>query len=212
MFTGLVEEIGKVKNIQRSANFGRIEIEASIVLVESKIGDSIAVNGVCLTAVEFSKHSFVAEAMKETLDKTSLGFLKSQDSANLERALLPTTRLGGHFVSGHIDGLGRVEEIRFEGPAKIFKFSASTLLLNQMVSKGSIAIDGVSLTLIDVGTSHFSVGIIPHTQSASTLSGLSIGMQVNLETDILAKYCQKMLGNTGEKGIASLGDLAKLGF
>lgn len=212
MFTGLIEEIGKIKEIQRSSQYGRFVIEAKKIIEDIKSGDSIAVNGVCLTAVDFTKSGFTAEAMTETLTRTSLGSLQVGASVNLERALLPTTRLGGHFVSGHVDGSGVLKKITPDGPAKIIHFSAPPELLMQMISKGSIAIDGISLTIIDVDSAGFSVGIIPHTQSASTLAQLTVGTKVNLETDVLAKYCQKMIGQNKGNGQDTLKQLAEWGF
>lgn len=212
MFTGLIEEVGKVENIQRTSNFGRIVIRAKTILDDIKIGDSIAVNGTCLTAVEFTSSTFTAEAMRETLEKTNLGNLKIGSIVNLERALLPTTRLGGHFVSGHVDGQGSLSNSYSDGPAKILEFNAPPSLLKQMVPKGSIAIDGISLTLIDVTSTGFSVGIIPHTQDATTLTHLPVGSKVNLETDVLAKYCQKMIMEKSSKKENMMESLEKLGF
>lgn len=212
MFTGLIEEVGKVQNIQRTSNFGRIIIQAKSIIDDIKIGDSIAVNGTCLTVVEFTSSTFAAEAMRETLEKTNLGNLKIGSSVNLERALLPTTRLGGHFVSGHVDGQGVLRNSYADGPAKILEFNTSSSLLRQMVPKGSIAIDGISLTIIDVTSTGFSVGIIPHTQDATTLSRLPIGSKVNLETDVLAKYCQKMIVEKISGKENMIENLEKLGF
>lgn len=213
MFTGLVEEVGKIRSVSRDHQFGRFEITAKRILEDIQIGDSIAVNGTCLTAVEFSGSSFMAEAMRETLEKTALGFLKTGSFVNLERALLPTTRLGGHFVSGHIDGMGTLERKTDDGPAKILKFTTSNEILRQMIPKGSIAIDGVSLTLIEVTVQYFTVGIIPHTQSASTLMQLPLGAKVNLETDLLGKYCQKFLSEGFASGKSNtLEKLVEFGF
>ena len=212
MFTGLIEEIGTLKKITSSSQFGRFQIQAKKVLEGVQLGDSIAVNGGCLTVVDFDRNSFSVETMAETLKLTKIGLLKLGDSVHLERALLPTTRLGGHFVSGHIDGLGTLEGIKPDGPAKILRFSAPEGLLDQMVPKGSIAIDGVSLTLIDVDAIGFTVGLIPHTQDHVLLTQLSSGDKVNLETDMLAKYCQKMLFKNSTKKEMFLSDLASYGF
>ena len=214
MFTGLVEEVGKIKSIKRSSVFGEITIQANVVLEGIKLGDSIAVNGICLTTIRFDNKQFTVQVMKETLEKTSLAFLNTGMSVNLERALLPTTRLGGHFVSGHVDGLGKLEKISSEGPAKILYFSVSNEMTRFMVPKGSITIDGVSLTLIEVGSQHFTVGIIPHTQGASTLAGFKIGDQVNIETDMLGKYCSKLLsfGKEDKKKDSLLDQLTEMGF
>lgn len=213
MFTGLVEEVGKIRGITRDHQFGKFEITAKLILEDIKIGDSIAVNGTCLTAVAFSASSFIAEAMRETLEKTALGFLQTGSSVNLERALLPTTRLGGHFVSGHVDGMGTLVSKTDDGPAKMLKFTASSEILRQMISKGSIAIDGVSLTLIEVASQYFTVGIIPHTQSASTLTQIPLGTKVNLETDLLGKYCQKFVSEGLGRGRSdTLEKLVEFGF
>ena len=214
MFTGLVEEVGKIKSIKRSSVFGEITIQANVVLEGIKLGDSIAVNGICLTTIRFDNKQFTVQVMKETLEKTSLAFLNTGMLVNLERALLPTTRLGGHFVSGHVDGLGKLEKISSEGPAKILYFSVSNEMTRFMVPKGSITIDGVSLTLIEVGSQHFTVGIIPHTQGASTLAGFKIGDQVNIETDMLGKYCSKLLsfGKEDKKKDSLLDQLTEMGF
>ena len=214
MFTGLVEEVGKIKSIKRSSVFGEITIQANVVLEGIKLGDSIAVNGICLTTIRFDNKQFTVQVMKETLEKTSLAFLNTGMLVNLERALLPTTRLGGHFVSGHVDGLGKLEKISSEGPAKILYFSVSNEMTRFMVPKGSITIDGVSLTLIEVGSQHFTVGIIPHTQGASTLAGFKIGDQVNIETDMLGKYCSKLLsfGKEDKKKDSLLEQLTEMGF
>ena len=214
MFTGLVEEVGKIQSIKRSSVFGEITIQANVVLEGIKLGDSIAVNGICLTTIRFDNKQFTVQVMKETLEKTSLAFLNTGMSVNLERALLPTTRLGGHFVSGHVDGLGKLEKISSEGPAKILYFSVSNEMTRFMVPKGSITIDGVSLTLIEVGSQHFTVGIIPHTQGASTLAGFKIGDQVNIETDMLGKYCSKLLsfGKEDKKKDSLLDQLTEMGF
>ncbi len=214
MFTGLVEEVGEIQSIKRSSVFGEITIQANVVLEGIKLGDSIAVNGICLTTIRFDNKQFTVQVMKETLEKTSLAFLNAGMSVNLERALLPTTRLGGHFVSGHVDGLGKLEKISSEGPAKILYFSVSNEMTRFMVPKGSITIDGVSLTLIEVGSQHFTVGIIPHTQGASTLAGFKIGDQVNIETDMLGKYCSKLLsfGKEDKKKDSLLDQLTEMGF
>lgn len=214
MFTGLVEEVGKIQSIKKSSVFGEITIQANVVLEGIKLGDSIAVNGICLTTIRFDNKQFTVQVMKETLEKTSLAFLNAGMSVNLERALLPTTRLGGHFVSGHVDGLGKLEKISSEGPAKILYFSVSNEMTRFMVPKGSITIDGVSLTLIEVGSQHFTVGIIPHTQGASTLAGFKIGDQVNIETDMLGKYCSKLLsfGKEDKKKDSLLDQLTEMGF
>ena len=214
MFTGLVEEVGKIQSIKKSSIFGEITIQANVVLEGIKLGDSIAVNGIFLTTIRFDNKQFTVQVMKETLEKTSLAFLNTGMPVNLERALLPTTRLGGHFVSGHVDGLGKLEKITSEGPAKILYFSVPNEMTRFMVPKGSITIDGVSLTLIDVGSQHFTVGIIPHTQGASTLASFKSGDQVNIETDILGKYCSKLLnfGKEDKKKDSLLAQLTEMGF
>lgn len=189
MFTGIIEEVGKIKQVNPTS----LEIEAKTVLEDTKIGDSISVNGVCLTVTNKNNDSFTADVMPETLRRSSLGDLKRGSHINLERAMPANGRFGGHIVSGHIDGIGTVSAINKEGNAHLIKIKAGPDLLKYIVSKGSIAIDGISLTVADVTDSDFTVSIIPHTGSETTLLNKQIGEQVNLENDVLSKYVEKLL-------------------
>lgn len=194
MFTGIVEETGKIKNISIQGSSGKVAIAAQKVLENTNIGDSIAVNGVCLTVVEILKDSFVADVMAETVRRSSLGSLQASDCVNLERAMAADGRFGGHIVSGHIDGTGRIVFKKREENAIWIKISTSSDILNYIVEKGSVAIDGISLTVAGVDKESFSVSIIPHTNHQTTLSSKKNGDIVNLETDIVGKYVAKFLG------------------
>lgn len=194
MFTGIVEEIGRVSHVISGGTSGEIGIDASLVLAGTKIGDSIAVNGVCLTVTSIKSHGFTADVMPETLRRTNLGELRSGDKVDLERAMAADGRFGGHIVSGHIDGTGKIKSMKNEGNAVWVTIEADKEVLNLIVEKGSIAIDGISLTVAAVTYKDFSVSIIPHTGSETILLGKKIGDSVNLENDIVGKYVQRLLG------------------
>ena len=196
MFTGIIEEIGKIKRISLSGKSGSLEIAANVVLEGTKIGDSIAVNGVCLTVTSLSEASFTADVMAETLRRSSLGSLTAGSSVNLERAMSAQGRFGGHIVSGHIDGTGKISKMKKEENAVWVFIEAKAEILSLIVEKGSIAIDGISLTVVSVTDSEFSVSVIPHTSKETTLLSKKAGDFVNLENDILAKYVQKLLGSS----------------
>lgn len=193
MFTGIIEETGKVINIQKSSESCRIMISASKVLENTNIGDSIAVNGVCLTVTDMTKSSFSADVMAETVRRTSLAELKSGSRVNLECAMSAEGRFGGHIVSGHIDGTGIISDFKKEDNAVWITISADSSILKYIVEKGSVAIDGVSLTVAEVTDKFFRVSIIPHTQSETTLISKKTGSKVNLECDIIGKYVEKLL-------------------
>ena len=195
MFTGIVEEMGTVRRVLPGARAGKITIGASKVLGGTQIGDSIAVNGVCLTVVEMGADSFVADVMPETLSKSGLGQLKTGDKVNLERAMAADGRFGGHIVSGHIDGTGRIAEMRPDQNAVRVRISAPAGILALIVEKGSIAIDGISLTVASVSATDFQVSLIPHTGEETTLLKKRAGDIVNLENDVVGKYVQKLLGS-----------------
>ena len=195
MFTGIVEEVGSVRTVQPGARAGKICIAAKKVLEGTQIGDSIAVNGVCLTVVELGGDCFTADVMPETLSKTGLGSLKPGSPVDLERAMAADGRFGGHIVSGHIDGVGTIVEMRRDQNAVWVRISAGPEILALVVEKGSIAIDGISLTVADVTRTDFSVSVIPHTGEQTVLLGKKPGDTVNLENDIVGKYVQKLLGN-----------------
>jgi len=214
MFTGIVEEIGKVKSVQRSGSSSFIEIEAKKVLEGTQIGDSIAVNGVCLTVTQLSNTHFRADVMNETLDRSSLGSLNSGSPVDLERAMAANGRFGGHIVSGHIDGTGTISDITSDGIAVWYTVSASSDILRYIVEKGSVAIDGISLTVAKVTDSSFSVSIIPHTAAQTVLGTKKVGDIVNLENDIIGKYVEKLMNptETPSKSNITMEFLAKNGF
>ena len=192
MFSGIVEALGTVAELRMEPPGCRIIVRQSKIAAETKVADSICVNGCCLTVVEQSGDTFGFQAGQETLARTNLGQLKPGSRVNLERALAVGGRLGGHFVSGHIDGTGALIERIDQGDWSTFWFSVPRSLAVQMASKGSIAVDGVSLTIVESHADRFSVALIPYTLDVTTLGPLTVGGTVNLETDILAKYVQRL--------------------
>jgi riboflavin synthase len=194
MFTGLVEEIGTIQSVIKSTKSAKIIIKASKVLEDVKLGDSISTNGVCLTVTEYSAKNFTVDVMAETMRRSNLNNLSPGDEVNLERALKVGDRLGGHIVSGHIDGVGMVSKYEDEDNAVWITISAAPEILKYIVQKGSIAIDGVSLTVAYVDDSVFKVSIIPHTKDVTTLLRKKAGVQVNLECDMVGKYIEKLMG------------------
>ena len=199
MFTGIIEEVGEIQSIKKGANSAVITIKASTVLGDLHLGDSVALNGVCLTAVSIGKNNYSVDVMHETLRRTNLGELKSGSKVNLERAMAANGRFGGHIVAGHIDGTGIVEEITKDETAVWYRISAGEELLRYIVEKGSIAIDGISLTVARVSGKDFSVSIIPHTQGETTLSERKVSDVVNLECDIIGKYVERLCGAKKEE-------------
>ena len=194
MFTGIIEDIGRVDNITQSENENTYTIEVSkIDTNELKIGESIAVNGACLTVISIEGSKFKVEASHETLDKTNLSNLRINSNVNLERALKVSDRLGGHIVTGHIDGVAVVEEVRPVGESMEFYFKVPDGLKKYFINKGSVAVDGISLTVNEVIDDKFSVNIIPHTQVETIIADLVAGDEVNIECDILGKYVEKLL-------------------
>ncbi len=193
MFTGIIEEIGKILRIELSGSSGRLHIQAKKVLEGTKIGDSIAVNGVCLTVTGLEKNHFAADVMPETLSRSSLGKLKSGSSVNLERAMAADGRFGGHIVSGHIDGTGTIERITRDGNAIRYQIAAPSKIMRGIVEKGSVAIDGISLTVAVAEKEWFEVSIIPHTLSETILGEKKAGAVVNLENDVIGKYVERLL-------------------
>ena len=194
MFTGIVEECGTVLGVLKNGVSGSVQIQASTVLEGTKTGDSIAVNGVCLTVTKLTKSSFTADVMAETFRRTNLGNLGKNSRVNLERAMAADGRFGGHIVSGHIDGTGIISRIKEEGNAVWIYISAPQTILNLIVEKGSVAVDGISLTVAAVSDKEFAVSVIPHTRENTALSGKKTGAVVNLENDIIGKYVQKLTG------------------
>lgn len=197
MFTGIIEELGTVREIRINRNSGQITIAASKVTEGTKIGDSISVNGICLTVIRLDPGGFTADVMPETINKTSLSVLGRGDKVNLERAMAANGRFGGHIVSGHIDGTGTIREYKKDQNAVWVTISANDDILRHVVNKGSIAIDGISLTVASVSDTYFKVSIIPHTAGETTLLLKNPGDPVNLETDIISKYVEKLLLNPG---------------
>ncbi len=193
MFTGIVEEMGIIKSIRKGASSAVLEIQAQVVLEDVHIGDSIAVNGVCLTATSFTPTTFTADVMHETLNRSSLAHLRPGSRVNLERAMAANGRFGGHIVAGHVDGVGTVLQTRKDDNAIWYTIGAPPEVLRYVVEKGSITIDGISLTVAKVTDSDFSISAIPHTVAVTVLQDRAPGATVNLETDIIGKYVEKLL-------------------
>ncbi len=194
MFTGIVEELGKVQRITRGGQQQRIIIQCKKILEDIHVGDSIAVNGVCLTVVEYNDNGFSADVMNETFSRSSLGTLATGSPVDLERSMAANGRFGGHIVSGHIDGTGKIKSIRPDGNAIWFEIGVDAQILEGIVEKGSITIDGISLTVAAVSRDSFKVSIIPHTLKETVLGHKKIGDIVNLENDAVGKYIKKFLG------------------
>jgi riboflavin synthase len=194
MFTGIIQAVGTISGIEKKAGDIKLTIAAGkLPLHDAAPGDSIAVNGVCLTAVELGGNAFSADVSNETLSRTTLQSATLGTPVNLELALTPTTRLGGHIVSGHVDGIGTVLEKKPDGRSFRFKFKAPDALAKYIAEKGSICIDGISLTVNDVDGAAFGVNIVPHTLQETTLGRIAAGAQVNLEVDLLARYLERLL-------------------
>lgn len=197
MFTGIVEEVGRVSSIRKGTHSCVITIQAAKVLEDTHLGDSIATNGVCLTVTDLSEGSFSADVMHETLNRSSLGQLRVGSSVNLERAMCLKDRFGGHIVSGHIDGVGKIVSVKQDDNAVWYSISAPAQILRLIVEKGSIAIDGISLTVASVGQGRFEVSVIPHTRAQTNLTAKKPGDLVNLENDCIGKYVEHLLGEAG---------------
>ena len=212
MFTGIIEEIGTVKAIQHGSKSVCLTVWADKVLEDMKIGDSINTNGVCLTVVSFNKGAFSADAMPETMRRSNMGNLSVGSKVNLERAMKLTDRLGGHIVSGHIDGTGMIRRRWEEDNAVWFTINAEKPMLKYIAEKGSVAIEGISLTIARVDDSSFDVSVIPHTLSVTTMADKKTGDDVNIECDLIAKYLEKVAGFEREKGNITMEFLAEQGF
>lgn len=193
MFTGIIEEVGKIISIKKGAKSVLLTIEGKLVCEQVLLGESIAVNGVCLTVTGFTKDRFTADVMSESLNRSSLGNLRQGSPVNLERAMPANGRFGGHIVSGHIDGIGTISKIKRDDNAIWYTITTSSKRMRYIVEKGSIAIDGVSLTVANITPDSFSVSIIPHTARATILSTKKVGDIVNLENDIVGKYIERFL-------------------
>ena len=215
MFTGLIEDLGSVRELRLTGEGGQLTVATAIPATELVLGESIAVNGVCLTVVAISRDGFTADISPETLGHSTLGRLSTGSPANLERALRFGDRLGGHLVSGHIDGVGEIVERRKEANAVRYAVRAGREICRYIVAKGSVAIDGISLTVNQVTEERFEVAIIPHTLAATTLRQARVGQAVNLEVDVIGKYVERLLGPRQDAGTGAgidLDTLAKHGF
>jgi riboflavin synthase len=213
LFTGLIEDLGTLRELRRGAAEVRLTVATALPMGELTLGESIAVNGICLTVVAFGKGTFSADVSVETVACTTLAELTPGHRVNLERALRLSDRLGGHLVSGHVDGVGTVVERTREGNASRFTFRVPTELSRYLVGKGSVAVDGISLTINAVAGDTFSLTIIPHTLVMTTLQTLAVGGRVNIETDIIGKYVERLLrGGEGKESAIDRQFLAKHGF
>lgn len=199
MFTGIIEEIGSIAAIKKGGSETRLVIEGEKIFGDLKTGDSVAVNGVCLTAAEISGRTFTADVMNETLNRSSLAALKPGSHVNLERAMAADGRFGGHIVAGHVDGTGTIKAVNRDGNAVWYTVSADSSIMRYIVEKGSVAIDGISLTVAKVTADSFSVSIIPHTAEETVLSEKKCGDIVNLENDIVGKYVEKLMSTADDK-------------
>jgi riboflavin synthase len=193
MFTGIVEELGVVESLEDQGDAVRLTVRGPHVTVDARLGDSIAVNGCCLTVAQRDGETFTADVMRETLDKTSLGALEPGGRVNLERAVTAQTRLGGHIVQGHVDGTGTVVRREASAHWEVVEISAPPGLTRYLVDKGSVTVDGVSLTVVEAGESSFTVSLIPETLARTTLGIKQAGDRVNLEVDVIAKYVERLL-------------------
>tara|TARA_Y100001934_G_scaffold135347_1_gene163557 strand:- start:91 stop:732 length:642 start_codon:yes stop_codon:yes gene_type:complete len=213
VFTGIVEEIGHVRQITRQGEFQRMQISAQRVLEDVKMGDSINVDGVCQTVVHFDAQSFSVETVSETLSRTTLGQFQSGRPVNLERALCPGDRLGGHIVQGHVDGVGHVESVQERQNEWRIQITVPSTLQRYIAEKGSIAIDGTSLTVADLSDGGFTISVIPHTFDYTILSQRRVGDAVNLEVDVLARYIERLLaGDAGSNAGLSFESLRNMGY
>lgn len=212
MFTGIVADIGKLKALTPGRAGVRAELSTGLDVADFALGESVAVNGVCLTVDALGSASFMADVSPETLKRSNLGELRPGSEVNLERALRPVDRLGGHFVLGHVDGVGTVHSRKREGEFEVIAFNAPREVARYLVSKGSVAVDGVSLTVASVSGELFTVAVIPHTLGRTTLAGRKAGDRVNLEADILGKYIEKLSRGERPEGGLTFETLARNGF
>ena len=204
MFTGIIEEKGTVVSLDKTTDKAKLTIKGNMIFSDLKPGDSVAVNGVCLTADDISGDTFTADVMNETFGRTNFSMLKAGSHVNLERAMSAQGRFGGHIVSGHIDGIGTIAGISNDGNAVWYRIEASGEILRYIVQKGSVAIDGISLTVAKLTDTDFSVSIIPHTAQETILSEKKVGDQVNLENDILGKYVERLLSYREDRKKSSI--------
>lgn len=214
MFTGIIEQIGTVKSIVKGDKSAKLTIQANQIFTDLKLGDSVAVNGVCLTVSNLDGELFEADTMAETLNRTDLGTLKSGSKVNLERAMSVNDRFGGHIVSGHIDGTGTITNTKRNDNAIEITISTTRKITRYIVEKGSVAIDGISLTVVKVWDDHFQVSVIPHTGKSTTLLNKSAGSTVNIENDIVGKYIERFctVSNTSKQESITMQFLKQSGF
>jgi riboflavin synthase len=212
MFSGIVEETGTLRTLRRQGASAVLGVDARVVLDELRIGDSVAVNGTCLTVTGLSPEGFDADVAPETLRRTNLGLLQPGHAVNLERSVMVGGRIGGHFVQGHVDGIGRVAALQPEGNAIVAEFEADAEILRYIVMKGFVAVDGMSLTVVRRGATRFTISLIPHTRSSSIAGRYRVGQAVNLEVDVLAKYVEQLLGGPSSGAALSRSMLERAGF
>ncbi|MDO5148955.1 MAG: riboflavin synthase [Oscillospiraceae bacterium] len=210
MFTGIIEEKGTVASVRKGNVSSRITFSASLVLSDIHEGDSIAVNGVCLTATDITDITFTADVMAETMRRSSLGLLGPGDCVNMERAMLCGGRFGGHIVSGHIDGTGNIVSLRREENAVWVTISADSSIMKYIVEKGSVALDGISLTVAAVSETEFKVSVIPHTASETTLLSRQPGDRINIECDMIGKYVEKLMGLNPESTVKKVDNKSRI--
>ena len=214
MFTGIIEEIGTVLDLKRMGELQQMTIQAAFVLEGTKLGDSINIEGICQTVVAVKDAAFVVESVRETLERTTLGALRTGDRVNLERSLRLSDRLGGHLVMGHVDGVARIVKRTDRPHGALFSFELSETLMKYIAPRGSVAIDGISLTVVSASGTRFEISIIPHTLEETTLFHKRIGDRVNVEVDMLARYVESMLeGESPEsQGGLTINRLEEMGF
>jgi riboflavin synthase len=214
VFTGIIEELGKIASLEKHTDGAKIKIAAHIVTKDTNEGDSIAVNGVCLTALDVKADGFTADVSQETLDKSTLGRLQTGTKVNLERAVTPNTRLGGHIVQGHVDSRGKFVSAVQSGDFWTVRIAFPKEIGQYLVYKGSISVEGISLTIAALGADYFEIAVIPKTWELTNLSTLKPGDKVNLEADVIAKYVERILlyGRAAESGEITMEKLSKLGF
>ena len=198
MFTGIIEEIGVVNDVHRTSQGAVLNVGASEVLTDSKVGDSVAIDGVCLTMTQVDSARFTADISAETLRRTTLGNRNRGDGVNLERSLQLNSRLGGHIVLGHVDDVGVISDWRDEGDSSTMRVSASSDVMRYVVFKGSICVDGISLTVANLSETEFEIALIPHTKQVTTIGEKRVGDRVNIEVDLLGRYVEKLLGEKSE--------------
>lgn len=212
MFTGIIEELGKIQSLEKRGHGAKIRISAKIVTKETIEGDSIAVNGVCLTALEITENSFSADVSQETLNRSTLGSLQIGSSVNLERAVTPSTRLGGHIVQGHVDATGKFAGATQNGDFWTVRISYPREIGQYLVYKGSISVEGISLTIANLTEEHFEIAVIPKTWQLTNLHTLKNGDTVNLEADVIAKYIERIMFYGKKQEGLTMGKLIELGY